>query len=287
MSDTNHNPKIKKSKTILANVDGFTPVIDSVVDNLGIMPAVVFGRVWRYCQMEDGVCKASLETIAEHLNITSRSVQTHIKALCKNGYLKDLTPKLRNRPHIYADTGKAGLAIQLSAKTGMKNFPTGYENFSDPGKKNFPLKKVFKKESKREGGAAAPAPENSSFSENPFLNAIKDATGYFPPKSTWGEIIKRVEENNVTLEALCTAAKEWMLSGYNPKSVRGILDWAEKGIPQRGGVPATSNPAPAIDTTAVEETRKVIEEKTSGNFVPRPAHIQRPRIGKAEYSERE
>lgn len=102
------------SKTVLANVDGFTPVIDTLVDEIGLMSAVVFGRIWRYCQMGDGVCKASLETISEAIGVDRATVMRHAKELCDDGYLKDLTPDLRNRPHVYADTGKAGLSVSIS-----------------------------------------------------------------------------------------------------------------------------------------------------------------------------
>lgn len=102
------------SKTILANTDGFTPVIDALVDELGLMSAVVFGRIWRYCQMEDKVCKASLETIGEGIGVDKATVMRHARELCDSGYLKDLSPDTRNRPHVYADTGKAGLIVSIS-----------------------------------------------------------------------------------------------------------------------------------------------------------------------------
>src|SRR3990167_6723420 len=99
------------SKTILANVDGFTPVIDDLAREQGLIRAAVFGRMWRYCQMEDGVCRASLETIASDLGIDKATVLRHAQELVINHYLEDTTPDLRNRPHIYKDTGKAGLKI--------------------------------------------------------------------------------------------------------------------------------------------------------------------------------
>jgi len=105
------------SKTILAETDGFTPVIDMVVADTSITTAVVFGRIWRFCQMEDGVCTASLEKIAKDIGMDRSTVMRHAKDLCENGYLKDLTPDMRYKPHTYADTGKAGLHIEVQAKT--------------------------------------------------------------------------------------------------------------------------------------------------------------------------
>ena len=115
------------SKTVLADVEGFTPLIDVLVEQYnGVLTAAVFGRVWRYCQGSYGDCKASLQTIADELGISYATTMRHIKALCADGYLEDRTPNLRNRPHTYADTGK--VALQVSLKAGLsesKSTPPG------------------------------------------------------------------------------------------------------------------------------------------------------------------
>jgi DNA-binding MarR family transcriptional regulator len=102
----------------LSEVKGFTPVIDVLVHELGLMPAVAYGVVWRYCQMEDGVCKASMAKIARRIGVDRATVHRHIKALCEAGYLKDLTPGLRNCPHTYADTGRAKIRL-LAVKSSL------------------------------------------------------------------------------------------------------------------------------------------------------------------------
>lgn len=106
------------SKTILANVDGWTPLMDEISTAHGIVTSAVFGRIWRFCQMEDGVCKASLETIATDLGIDRATVQRHADKLCELEYLKDLTPDLRNRPHIYVDTGKLQIKVSVTVAHG-------------------------------------------------------------------------------------------------------------------------------------------------------------------------
>ncbi len=98
---------------------GWTPLIDAVVADLGLFPAVVFGVVWRYCQMSDGVCHASLERIAARVGVDRRTVLRHIKALCQAGYLRDMTPNERARPHTYATTGKADLVGIVEAGPGQ------------------------------------------------------------------------------------------------------------------------------------------------------------------------
>lgn len=103
------------SKTVLSKVDGFTPLIDAVVADCGVITAAVFGKMWRYCQMEDGVCRASQERLAQELGLTRITVNAHIAKLIDLGYIVDKTPTLAGSPHVYADTGKAGLSISLTA----------------------------------------------------------------------------------------------------------------------------------------------------------------------------
>jgi len=110
----------------------FTPLIDVLVDDMGLISAAVYGRVWRYCQGKQGVCCASLRTIAEELDLSSRTVLRHVKALCEHGYLKDLTPDLRNRAHTYKDIGQPQV-LDLAEKklsTGMTESHTEYDRES-------------------------------------------------------------------------------------------------------------------------------------------------------------
>jgi DNA-binding Lrp family transcriptional regulator len=105
------------SKTILVETNGFTPVIDSLAKKFGFVTSLVFGRVWRYCQMEKGLCTAAQDKIAEEIGASRWTVIRHLKILVENGYLKDLTPGLKNRPHVYEDTGKANSTVAESNST--------------------------------------------------------------------------------------------------------------------------------------------------------------------------
>ncbi|MCX6054207.1 MAG: hypothetical protein NTZ74_04685 [Chloroflexi bacterium] len=49
------------SRTIKNKLTGFTPSFDVLDDELGPEASKIFGAVWRYCQMENGVCFASIE----------------------------------------------------------------------------------------------------------------------------------------------------------------------------------------------------------------------------------
>jgi hypothetical protein len=151
----------------LSQTEGFTPIIDVLAQEVGLITAAIYGVVWRYCQMKDGVCRASLETIAQRLGIKRKTVERHIKKLCERGYLKDLSPDVKNRPHIYADTGRAKITGLVQAQvipsdeangqtesltspeegktlspTGKTLSPTRSDLESYPGKTLSPMSKV-------------------------------------------------------------------------------------------------------------------------------------------------
>lgn len=98
-----------------STLSGFTPAPDEIVKEFGFVTALVWGRTWRFCQMSDGVCRASLEKMAESLGMSERTIIRHLETLCDGGYLFDTTPNLKNKPHIYADTGKIRIRINMEA----------------------------------------------------------------------------------------------------------------------------------------------------------------------------
>ena len=146
------------SKTILAQVDGFTPLIDGVVMEVGLVSAAVFGKAWRFCQMSDGVCKAAQDRIANELGISRATVNTHMAILTEAGYLEDTTPNLLGLPHVYRDTGKANLSISLTGSC---------QNGLQGGVKNFDTEKEVKKEDKKTT-ATTPTAEAIAKSSNAF-----------------------------------------------------------------------------------------------------------------------
>ena len=105
------------SKTILTEVRGWSPLIDSLVQNHGLVTAAVFGVVWRHCQMSDGVCSASHSTIAKILGLRRETVLAHLKILLESGYLQSVGTET-GETCIYQDTGKANMRGVISAEEG-------------------------------------------------------------------------------------------------------------------------------------------------------------------------
>jgi hypothetical protein len=88
----------------------YTPLFDNLVPAVGLIPALVFGLVWRYAHMTDGVCRASVHTLSTRLGMHRLTVMRATRHLVEVGLLKDLTPSRRNYPHVLRPT-RLGLAL--------------------------------------------------------------------------------------------------------------------------------------------------------------------------------
>jgi hypothetical protein len=109
-------------RQIITEVSGFTPIFDVLIEHhKDLVRAAVHGAMWRFCQMQDGVCKASLETIGASIGVSSATAMRHADELVKDGYFEDLTPDLRNRPHIYRDMGRVAIRSKFDAHISQRN----------------------------------------------------------------------------------------------------------------------------------------------------------------------
>jgi len=107
---------ISEPRQIVTEVSGFIPVFEVVLHHYkDYMTALVFGRMWQYCGMSDGVCRASLERIGKDLEISGVTVSRHAEKLVADGYLIDSTPDRRNAPHEYIDGRKVEMKSRIAA----------------------------------------------------------------------------------------------------------------------------------------------------------------------------
>lgn len=231
------------SKTILAHADGFTPVIDGMIPEVGAMTALIFGKAWRYCQMSDGVCKAAQDRIADELGLSRATVNTHFAKLVESGYLEDLTPNLLGFPHEYKDTGRANLSISLTG--GVKNIDRGCQNSLQGGVKNIDTKIVLKKELKKEKIKPAPKAKPTT---PPEVVIFREVTSRYPNKVNYPDIVSIIESVSVRLQRPCTADDllpffaAWTARGFNPANINWT-SWAVTGIiPQQQGKQKASEP---------------------------------------------
>lgn len=107
-----------QSKDTVAQVSGFTPVFDVLIEAYGQSTALVFGAIWRYCQMSDGCCKASQETIAKRTGYSRQTVNAAVKLLVADGYLMAVRPAQSGQVVTLYDTGKVRFKVVIAAQPG-------------------------------------------------------------------------------------------------------------------------------------------------------------------------
>lgn len=95
-----------------AELPPFTPSFDWVRDGLGDTSARVYGAVFRFCQMREGVCRAGLDEIARRAGVCRRTAKTHLDLLVDLKCIADQTPNLRNHPHRYTVAGCKRFTVQ-------------------------------------------------------------------------------------------------------------------------------------------------------------------------------
>jgi hypothetical protein len=222
----------------------FTPVFDSVARQLGNTAANVFGAVWRFCQMSEGVCRASVRTLAERLNLNEATVHKYLKILVQANYLEDLTPHARHAPHVYRDTHKAQ-STQGSTGPAAPVCETNTAFVSQTGAAESVYDARLRRQSRRDkqetkkGRPIDPAaPKASDVFE---LQLFRHVAGFYPSKLVFDEVIQAVRKIGERLgrppvaEDLMPYIKAWVARGWKPTNLAWLLEWAVAGaIPKKG-----------------------------------------------------
>jgi 5-methylcytosine-specific restriction endonuclease McrA len=82
----------------------YTLAFESVTADMGVAAGAVHGAVWRYIDLSDGLCKVSMDTLAQCLHLSRATVVRYLHALVSAGYLEDTTPDTNGAPHAYRPT---------------------------------------------------------------------------------------------------------------------------------------------------------------------------------------
>lgn len=227
-----------KPRQLPSILSGFTPAPDVLIKKFGYVTALVWGKIWRYCQMSDGVCRAKLERMADELGMSERTIMRHADTLCGDGFLLDTTPELKNRPHIYADTGKIRIKISIEA-TMTESHSTMTESHRQGDTES--LEESKKKQVKKVKLKDRATPTTPKANTYPELVTFRAITKRYPNEANWQEIFDAFLKINLRLgrdatkEDLSEFFTAWTRKGYNPLNLNWLLEWAVAGkITQNG-----------------------------------------------------
>jgi DNA-binding Lrp family transcriptional regulator len=237
----------------VATVSGFTLAPDAIINEHGYVTALVWGVAWRFCQMSDGVCRASLEKIAARLGMSERTIIRHLDTLCGSGFLFDTTPTLKNKPHIYADTGKIKVRMNIHAMTESQRAMTESQRQGDRESVEESIKKEYKDKNsliKKPTARAERTPEEQAILDDmkmaALLNtlspkAIQDAIAkHFRLTPRWetkegSQWMEWAMAEKITPEQIEAAAELWRVDkrfNWSIPTLKGIRDhWLELAQP--------------------------------------------------------
>jgi len=247
------------SKTILSEINGFVPIIKDLVKEVGFESAVAFGIVWCYCQMQDGLCKASLDTMAADLGWTRQRLARHIAPLVERGYIDE--ERRFGEPTRYYDTGKAGLIGRLEGGVVTKRNNHLLQNVTTPVTKCNTNILINKQEIEEEGETAAspegrPAPVVADKVREVYLAITGMITIPFSAQNavyaTMPALIGKYGSDTVT--ELKKYYDEWRRRGYS-KVNAAWLDWALAGE------------IPVQRKASLSQTETVKDENTGGVYL--------------------
>lgn len=231
----------------------FNPCPDEITEKFGLITSAVFGAIWRFSKMKDGVCWASQQKIAERCGITDRTVRTHIKILLENNYIME--QKIPGRASEYTPKPGWDLRVSFSAvkhetpepasDQPRKEIPTTPEIDSGVPRKEIPTKKEVKKQNKKQvkkkvvrEGELINWTDRDYWPENikrPEIQTYIEITGWQPGMPQMPIIYEAIHEHQFTVEDLAHYWKAWVSRGYNVKNLAWLTEWAVRGeIPGRG-----------------------------------------------------
>lgn len=222
------------------NIRGFAPLLDTILQQYGLYTAAVYGEIWRYCQMRNSVCYASVQTIADKLNISYQTAFTHLKELVDAGYIEDLTPEYTNRPHNYRVTGKAGIRtvsesydeiydVKECSLADREHSPLDREHSLADGDKDT-IKETNKETTERR------AQKNLQEDRDAYLQKIenhKQQTRESLAKSAKHNLTDGLEnypeDIRDTLDVVCKLWNFRPPRGRNPAKNKSMADWIKSG----------------------------------------------------------
>src|SRR3972149_3912451 len=107
----------------MIKTNGFIPILDDLVEQIGnLYGAYVYGYIWLN-RSREGVFDQPLDTVAARARLSRNTVIKWVKYLCINGYLEDLTPGERARPHQYTCTDKVDLDLTIAFEVSKSVHP--------------------------------------------------------------------------------------------------------------------------------------------------------------------
>jgi len=232
---------LNENNLTAATIKNFTPVPDLILIKYGLVTAMVYGSIWRFVQMKNGVCTASQKKIATRAGVCIRTLQKNVKILISEGYI---TSQKNSFGITYSITKLNGFETtsQLSLKRKARNVvEVNYNNENGTSKQDalatqdLHTKKVLKKDYKKELKKQEQGLSNNNFKEYVLIenNPLLDVD-VFPElvRPLAKSFVERTERRGKLQK---TEIKSWIMdlenlriNGITPEIINAAIEYSYK-----------------------------------------------------------
>lgn len=225
---------------------GFFPAPEAIVIELGAGPAVLYGRIWRYCQ-GGGACYASIATLAAECNIGDRTAKRWISDLAAAWYITVDSGKGAGRTGRLATTrkwvmggvGQDDPGVGQSDLGGRSSWPTRVGQ-NGPRLKDVEDKRlndIAQSPAERHGGAQAPAAPEPMVKPARKPRAPKDQSDAQPIALLVDALGEARGYPIANFKRHVRAAKRLMELGHSPEDVRKTVAHIKREVRIMDGQP--------------------------------------------------
>lgn len=217
----------------------FTPVFDVLIKEYSTSVALVYGKVWRYCQGERKTCFASQSKIAKELGMGRTTVNESLSKLVTDKWLT-MSESGRTREYCLTKKGvettcSENEQVPLDVSTGeqipiQETDTTCSENEHSTFKRE--LRESVKKEETKDNLPDNGKPtKKRKWSGSPpaAVEMVRRITHRYPPKKLHSLIDGAIGDEFSALCKWSRIVKTWIASGWSPINYTGMISVFRNG----------------------------------------------------------
>jgi hypothetical protein len=200
------------------------------------------GRVTEYRKKFEGkYLQRSNGDIAAQFGFTTKQVRHALDTLEAFGVLrlhvvksmksKDGKP-LGNVPYIELDFDKLAEITAPPMPYRAKGYALQGEGYVPTGQSNTETttENTYTEDNRVAANDTPPAPADTKSSDHPYVMAYREVFQRYPPKAQMARIAKMAVTPPGTEQFKC-ACESWLMKGFRPTNIDGILEWYRDGVP--------------------------------------------------------
>lgn len=173
---------------------------------------------------DEGICWPSLPTVAKRAKLSDKQVARVVKWLVDNGYVRIISKGDGRKSTVYEVLARTKKDVTPGVSPMSSQPPHPRPPWEDIAVSPDPLIEP----SKEPSGSGRKRPTRA---KSKAVEKFREITHRYPNAPAEGAIDMAVDDTHNALSAWENVVREWMLRGFSPVNIKGMLEWYEKGIP--------------------------------------------------------